>query len=110
MADMDWDELVICPTCGQVARPDEDDEHAHEQPCPECGYTQVLFGQEVHDDGRVDVHVRWDQGEGARLLLPDVEKAIGIANDFLFAEEAEEDRIDQAMLEMRQERQREARS
>jgi hypothetical protein len=101
MSDLDWDELVVCPTCKRIARPDEDEEDAHEQPCSNCGYTQMLIGIELHDDGRVDVSARWNQGEGPRLLLSDVERAVALADEFLTNEEAEDERIDDAMIEMR---------
>jgi hypothetical protein len=101
MSEIDLDQLVICPTCKRVERPEEHDEDPHDQPCPVCGYTQMLFGVELWDDGRVQVSARWDQGEGPRLLLDDVGTAVAIADDFLSREEAEEERIDDAMLSMR---------
>jgi hypothetical protein len=108
VSDSDWDELVICPTCKRVERPDEDEEDAHDQPCPTCGYTQMLLSCELWDDGRVQVGARWDQGQGPRLLLEDVGAAISLADDFLTTEEAEEERIDDAMLTMRLARKEEA--
>lgn len=101
----DWDNLVICPTCAEhVFRPDEGEEGAHLQPCPKCGYTLMLITVEQEDDGQVQVRADWNQGEGARLLLEDVAKAISLADDFLSVEEAEEERIDRELLEMRQQR------
>jgi predicted nucleic acid-binding Zn-ribbon protein len=102
---MDWDALVACPTCGHVFRPDEDDEDAHLQPCPNCGWTLMLVSVEIWDDGDHQVSVRWNKGEGAPLFLEDATKAISLAEKFWDREEAEEDRIEDALTQMRHERQ-----
>jgi hypothetical protein len=105
MSDVDVDEIVVCPTCTKhVARPDEGDEEAHLQPCSNCGYTLILVTVVLDDDGQVQVRTDWTQGEGARLLMEDAAKAISLADDFLSQEEAEEERIDAALLDMRRER------
>lgn len=101
----EWDELVVCPTCKRVARPDEDVENEHEQPCPECGFTQLALAVEQDDDGRWEVRARWNTGEGAQLFLADVQRAISLASEFWDREEAEEERIDDAITQMRLERQ-----
>lgn len=101
----EYDELVICPTCKHVARPDDDTEDAHLQPCPGCGFTQLLLTVTNDDEGRWDVAARWNPGEGAQLFLADVQKAIHLAEAFWDREDAEEERIDTAITQMRLERQ-----
>jgi hypothetical protein len=102
-ADAEYDELVICPTCKRVARPDDED--AHLQPCPNCGFTQLLLTLELYEDGDREVRARWNPGEGALLFMDDVRRAAGLADEFWDREEAEEERIDSAITQMRLERQ-----
>jgi hypothetical protein len=105
----EYDEVVVCPTCKRVARPDEGAEDPHLQPCPtpDCGYTQLLLTVTTDDEGRWDVAARWNPGEGAQLFLGDVQLAIGLAVEFWDGEEAEEERIDTAITQMRLQRQQE---
>jgi hypothetical protein len=104
MSDHDWDAVVACPTCKHVFRPPEDqEEDAHLQPCPSCGYALMLVAVEVDDMGK-EVRIRWDEGEGAPLFMEDASKAITLAEDFLNREEAEEERIESALTDMRRER------
>jgi hypothetical protein len=102
MSEFDWDMFVVCPTCRHIERVDGEDEDAHKQPCPtpDCGWPLMLVRFEVWDEGDVEVTARWTQGEGARLFLDDAEKALARVE-----EEAEDDRIDDAMTAMRRERQ-----
>lgn len=102
-----WDELVVCPTCKHVARPDDDAEDAHEQPCPRCGFTQLAIVTEERGDGSFEVRARWNPGEGAQLFLHDVSLAARLADEFIAKEDAEEERIDTAITQMRLQRQQE---
>ncbi len=104
MSGWDWDSLVACPTCRHVFCPPDEDEEAHNQPCPECGWTLVLVSVEVWDDGDHRVSVRWNKGEGAPLYMEDAAKAIVLAEEFWNKEEAEEERIEDALTAMRRER------
>ncbi len=100
----DWDAVVACPTCKHVFRPAEEvEEDAHLQPCAKCGYALMQVSVEVDDMGK-EVRIRWDEGEGAPLFMEDAAKAIALAEDFLNGEEAEEERIETALTEMRRER------
>lgn len=101
----EWDEVVVCPTCKHVVRPDEHEENAHEQPCPECGFTQLLLAVEEDEDGEWRITARWNPGEGAQLFIADVQIAITAATEFWDREETEEQRIDDAITQMRLERQ-----
>lgn len=108
----DWDAVIACPTCTQVFRPPEErEEDAHLQPCPNCGYAlmQVVVEVDAEDDdlGK-EIRVRWDEGEGAPLFMEDAAQAIALAEEFWDKEEAEEERIENALTEMRRERQEEA--
>lgn len=101
---IDWDAVVACPTCKHVFRPAEEvEEDAHLQPCPSCGYALMQVSVEVDDMGK-EVRIRWDEGEGAPLFMDDAIKALTVAEDFLNKEDAEEERIESALTDMRRER------
>ncbi|HYH52634.1 MAG TPA: hypothetical protein VD761_00740 [Solirubrobacterales bacterium] len=103
----DWDAVVACPTCRHVFRPpEEQEEDAHLQPCPECGYALMLVVVELddEDDRGKEIRVRWDEGEGAPLFMADAARAITLAEEFWNQEEAEEERIETVLTEMRRER------
>lgn len=101
----DWDAVVACATCKHVFRPpEEQEEDAHLQPCPKCGYALMQVSVEVDDDMGKEIRLRWDEGEGAPLFMADAARAISLAEEFLNLEEAEEERIEDALTEMRRER------
>ncbi|MBS0550726.1 MAG: hypothetical protein JSR24_23465 [Proteobacteria bacterium] len=102
MSEPDWDAVIACPTCRHTFR--DDDEDGHLQPCPKCGYTLMLVTVEMEDDGDHQITVRWNRGEGAPLFMDDAAKVIGLAEEFWNVEEAEEERIEDALTEMRRER------
>lgn len=99
-----WEELVVCPTCDHVIEPDEDEEDLHLQPCPKCGYTLTGVRLSVDDDGRAEVAIHWHQGEGPQLFVGDATQALSTAERFWAERDAEEERIGDAMTEMRMER------
>lgn len=106
MSDSEYDEFVVCPTCREhIARPDDGVEDAHLQPCPVCGFALMLVGMEWGEDGDREVSARWNVGEGAQLYLEDVQKALRRVTEFVRAEEAEHERIEQSLDEIRHERQ-----
>jgi hypothetical protein len=109
MADFEYDLFVVCPTCRRIERPgDHEEEDAHLQPCPGCGFALMQVRYEVWDEGDREVSICWNAGEGAQLYLDDAEKAIACVDEFVADEEAEDDRVEDALDTIRCERQREA--
>jgi hypothetical protein len=101
----DRNSVVVCPTSKHVFRPDEEDEDAHLQPCPECGYCLMVVTVDETDDGLDnEIRVAWDEGEGAPLFMQDAARAIRLANKFWHDEGEQEERIQDALTEMRKER------
>jgi hypothetical protein len=107
MSDSEYDEFVVCPTCGYIKRPDEGVEDAHLQPCPgeRCGFALMLVCMEWCEDGDCEVSARWNAGEGAQLYLEDLQKALRHVTEFVRNEEAEGERIESSLDAIRRERQ-----
>ena len=105
MTEQEW--FVVCPTCRHVERVEDEfvDNPPHEQPCEACGWALMLVGIEISDDDEREVSLAWNVGEGAQLYLDDAAKAIDRLDEFLAVEEAEDDRIESALDDMRRERQ-----
>lgn len=104
----EWEELVVCPTCDHIIEPDEGDEDLHLQPCLECGYTLTRVRLSQDDDGRVELSIRWQEGEGPQLFVADGTQALTLAQEFWARRDAEQERINDAMTEMRLERRAQA--
>jgi hypothetical protein len=100
----DWEELVVCPTCDHVIEPDDGEEDLHLQPCRRCGYTLTRVRLTESDDDRVELSICWQDGEGPQLFVGDGTQALTLAEKFWAKRDDEQERINEAMTEMRLER------
>jgi hypothetical protein len=103
-----WEELVVCPTCDHVIEPDEEDEDLHLQPCLRCGFTLIRVRLSRDEDDNAELSIRWQDGEGPQLFVADATQALTTAQKFWAKRDAEDERIDEAMNEIRLERRAQA--